>query len=318
MYRWLSARAGLIADRLADQRGAAWPKTTAAPELIEELRHAVGLLSQESEGGGQREEFWNSSLRELRDLIQHDDPSRFLRWPVIAKTMFVNNSLTSLRQWRWLKRSAQRARWLGALEENSIGDPKPFLLNTRTSGNQINHTYHLAQFEDKTHRSVSEARLILEFGGGYGSMCRQAHKLGFRGRYIIFDLPEFSCLQRFYLKAIGLPVAAGISDAGQNAIALVSNLADLRQTLNLVSAELSPRMFIATWSLSEVPVELRREIWPLIERFDSYLVGYQTAFGSTSNTEYFGQWVRDNPTVKWNNYLVPAIRRFNWYLMGTR
>lgn len=35
-------------------------------------------------------------------------------------------------------------------------------------------------------------------------MCRLTHNLGFKGKYIVFDLPEFFILQRFYFGVIGL------------------------------------------------------------------------------------------------------------------
>ena len=37
-------------------------------------------------------------------------------------------------------------------------------------------------------------------------MCRLFHQLGFSGRYVIYDLPQFSALQAFYLGSVGLPL----------------------------------------------------------------------------------------------------------------
>jgi hypothetical protein len=47
---------------------------------------------------------------------------------------------------------------------------------------------------------------IIEFGGGFGSMCRLVHALGFRGQHIIFDLPPVWALQRYYLRLHGIEV----------------------------------------------------------------------------------------------------------------
>ena len=65
---------------------------------------------------------------------------------------------------------------------------------------------HLALFEETTGSKIDTLELIFEFGGGYGSMCRLAHNLGFNQAYIIFDLQPFSALQNYYLSSLDLPV----------------------------------------------------------------------------------------------------------------
>src|SRR5205085_1427466 len=122
------------------------------------------------------------------------------------RTMFISNSATALKELRLLRRSSRWPRWKSALRENAVGKPVPLLIRGSTSGIQVHHTYHIAQFEEATGAAIGDMRLIFEFGGGYGSMCRQAHLLGFRGKYVIFDLPEFSALQRYFLRSIGLRV----------------------------------------------------------------------------------------------------------------
>src|SRR5258706_98595 len=84
------------------------------------------------------------------------------------------------REWRLLRTSPTWPRFKPALRESAIGKPVRFLFRGATSGIQIHHTYHLAQFEQETGTRVDQDRLIFEFGGGYGSMCRQAHLLGFK------------------------------------------------------------------------------------------------------------------------------------------
>jgi hypothetical protein len=51
---------------------------------------------------------------------------------------------------------------------------------------------------------LHDADCIVEFGGGFGSMCRLIGALGFRGRYVIFDLPPVLALQRYYLGLHGI------------------------------------------------------------------------------------------------------------------
>jgi hypothetical protein len=39
---------------------------------------------------------------------------------------------------------------------------------------------------------------VIEFGGGYGSLCRLFFNQQFKGQYVLFDLPPFSALQHFF------------------------------------------------------------------------------------------------------------------------
>jgi len=61
--------------------------------------------------------------------------------------------------------------------------------------------------ERMTGHRISDFNFVFEFGGGYGSFARIAHSLGFRGQWIIHDLPELSALQRMYLGQRGVPIS---------------------------------------------------------------------------------------------------------------
>lgn len=54
--------------------------------------------------------------------------------------------------------------------------------------------------------AVIPGNIVLEFGGGYGSLCRGFHRCGFKGKYMIFYFPHFSTLQRFFLGSAGIMV----------------------------------------------------------------------------------------------------------------
>ena len=224
--------AGKSVDGLAQIFAPSRPASIAqGPQLAAELRSAVAALPPLPQTApGEAEDPWVRYLGRIRDAIQNDSLESFTRWPVIRETMFIGNSATAIGEWRELRRSPQFDRYKPILEESGIGRPAPFLWRPRTSGLQVHHTYFLWQFESLTHSDVSGAKLVFEFGGGYGSMCRQFYGLGFTGRYVIFDLPEFSHLQRYYLQSLGLPVLTAeqwlATDRG---ILLVSDIAELQR-----------------------------------------------------------------------------------------
>ena len=103
----------------------------------------------------------------------------------------------------------------------------------------IHHAYHLAQFEEKTRTQVHEIDFVLEFGGGYGSMCRLFYNLGFRGRYVIFDLPSFSALQIYYLKTLDLPVQPINELKSRTGIVCVSDNTVLKSILQILNVKIN-------------------------------------------------------------------------------
>ena len=50
------------------------------------------------------------------------------------------------------------------------------------------------------------------------------------------------------------------------------------------------KMFLATWSISETPVEIRNMIFPLVSDFHSFLIAYQDKFEEVNNLDYFSLW----------------------------
>src|SRR5262249_22239633 len=138
------------------------------------------------------------------------------------------------------------------------------------------------RFSDATQASLEDVRFVFEFGGGYGNFCRLLFALGFKGQYVIFDLPHFSALQRFYLDAAGLALDTAASGCG---VTLVSHPDEAGRILR--SADLARSLFIATWSLSEAPLTSRDWIAEHLVRFSHLLLAYQNEFGGTDNANYF-------------------------------
>lgn len=176
------------------------PPTQKEKQLIEEIKSKF-VSSQRDASQANME--WGSNMNRLYELVMNDDIRSFLRWDVIMHTMFVSNNAPYVRrELNYLKNLAYwDNRWSKAIVESTIGHPIPFVFYPKSSGNLIHHAYHLAQLEEKAQINVNEIDFVFEFGGGYGSMCRLFHNIGFTGDYVIFDLPPFSALQEYYLKA---------------------------------------------------------------------------------------------------------------------
>ena len=145
---------------------------------------------------------WVENQLELRQCVKARKLRAFLTWRVIARTMFVPYAPWTSNQLSFLQSQSDWNRWKKVLEEHIAGLPFPCPGHRSTSANVVHHAYHLRFFELRTGMRIDAFSLILEFGGGYGSMCRIVRCLGFSGLYLIFDLPEFSAIQRYYLATV--------------------------------------------------------------------------------------------------------------------
>lgn len=278
-------------------------------ELIEEISR---LRSAETG----RHDKWDSFSSELVASLKNSPVENFLRWNVISKTMFVSNADYLLPELKFLKQRAQRRPLLSeCLTEDSFGHPPPYLFYPKSSGNRIHHTYHVAMYEEVTGKDIKGFDLVFEFGGGYGSMCRVFHKLGFLGKYVIFDLPAFSAIQRFYLRSVGVPVLDADSFAkARQGVLLLSSLEELMAILS--SHPESKKLFLATWSLSETPLAMRDALKPLLAGFDSNLIAFQHRFEEIDNLDYFQRHTSERGQLAWKQFNIPSFKGGHSYLFS--
>jgi len=116
-------------------------------------------------------------------------------------------------------------------------------------------------------------------------MCRLFFNLGFRGRYLIVDLPAFSILQEYYLSSIGVRVLS-IDEYidGEPGVLCISDMDIIHTLLDNNSNSL----FLATWSISEAPLSVRKGIFDNhADSFDAYLIAYQPRFEDVDNSRFF-------------------------------
>jgi putative sugar O-methyltransferase len=259
---------------------------------------------------------WANNMNRLRELMLNDDPRRFLQWDVIRNTMFVDIVSYVFRELKYLKSSKEfNAYWKNGIIESEIGSPDIYKHLARSSGNLIHHAYHLQQFVEKTGVKVNEVEFVLEFGGGYGSMCRLFKNLGFNNKYLIFDLPPFSLLQQYYLKSLGHRILT-IDEFSKEStgILCISEFGELNSILKTVVPQ-KRNLFIGTWSISETSRYLRDEVFSLLDKFNLFLIAYQSEFGGIDNIEYFKNIQKTHSHIKWHNWEIEHIRG-NYYLIG--
>lgn len=239
------------------------------------------------------EHSWRFWAWDLRQNVAEKDPAEFLTWPGLVCTMFVGNAPYIDCE---LKRLPSEFRYL-------IGEPevgKPTLYDAGdffTSGNLIHQMYHFCQWEKNAEKWLPELETIIEIGGGYGAMALICYRLGFRGRYIIYDLPEFSLLQQYYLSNVGVDN--------------VDNVEFMTQIDKPIEADL----LIGLYSLNEMPLDIRETIIDLCPA-KSYLLAYMPRWGGFDNVAWAMELMQ-RKGYNWRNWNIPHLPNC-WYLVGDK
>ena len=288
-------------------------------ELIKDLQNNIinSNYTLNTSALSETSKLWAGYMCELKKQFQISDPRSFLHWEIIQKTMFIRYAPYIFNELRILKKSKfWNKKWKYAIKESYFGRPSPYIFYPRSSANLIHHTYHLAQFEEKMNVDLDKIDFILEFGGGYGSICRLFFNLNFKGKYLIYDLPYFVQLQEYYLKNLNLPVLS-IDDINNTKCGIIctSDLIILEKIIRTYKG--NQNLFIATWSLSEAPLDVRDPFVKLIRNFNNFLIGYQNIFGEVNNLEYFNNLSKLFKSISWLNLENKNIHG-SYYLFGIK
>jgi len=265
-----------------------------------ELRQAIRDLPPMNPPGDYPRFTWIRRQAEIREKILNDDPSLFLTWPIVHEALFVGDSPQANMELDELKKDGWW-RWQRGIRETTFGAPTRMKAWEDASGQMVHQAYILKQWEDKAGKRVEDdARAILEFGGGYGSMARLCYQLGFEGVHVIYDLPELSWLQHYYCSQTGVPRVF---------------IYWKPEWFEQVVCSITYDLFIAACSLSEVPFELRDFVLGNV-RTRGYVILYQTHFQGLENRSYFEQFAESKPGYEWFDYEVPGHRLGHRYLVG--
>jgi hypothetical protein len=219
---------------------------------------------------------WNHWRHRLWELSQTDDVSNFMSWQPIFATMLVDHfpigtALTYLQE-DW-------PRWEPIVSH--LGDERHYR-------NMVNQCVHIRLFEQTTGTRISDYELIAEFGGGYGAMAQACYGAGFRGVYVIHDLPEFRLLQQWYL-----------SQHTYDGLTLIWS--DLPHVADLL---------IGIYSLSEIPPSERGQ-WLISDR---YLLLCSSRFDKWDNLQFMRKLIESRPDMNWHEQ--QKEQRPDFYLIG--
>ena len=144
--------------------------------------------------------------KKILDLLKKRELTNFLRKNFIQKMFFVHNRLFILKELLELKKDKNWILYKKLIEEDNVGNPVRYFLYPKSSGNRINHVYHLSVLTKEFNINLKKLNNVFEFGGGYGCMARIFSKINKRTAFTCFDTNIVNLLQYYYLKQNNLDV----------------------------------------------------------------------------------------------------------------
>lgn len=215
----------------------------------------------------------------LYKILKDGKLYNFLRNSFIQKMFFVHNRFFIFKELNVLRNSQKWMFYKNLLVEDKVGNPVKYFLYPDSSGNRINHVYHLSVLEKYLNLNLKDINYILEFGGGYGCMARIFFKINRKIKYLIFDTKLVNLLQYYYLKQNSMKVGFSKNDQFE----LINEYKKLNHQKKKNS------LFIANWSLSETPIPFRKKFLKNINNYHYFMIAFQEYFEEINNKKYFNQ-----------------------------
>lgn len=215
----------------------------------------------------------------MRTVFAHDLSTlpleRFKVWSSVWNVPFVHSHIPQAYVWEYLRalRESPHAEvYRRAVQEPLVGctegdlrEHLALFLSDNASATRVQHLAHLIVC-GYTPDVLSKMNTIIELGSGIGEMPDIIYKLGFKGRYYIFDLPEILNIQAWYHRQLGHTHIVHTNDIQQ--LPIKSDLC------------------IATWSFTEMPLPLRAQLMERIGRTCEWLIAYSRQIFGLDNEAY--------------------------------
>ncbi len=216
--------------------------------------------------------------KEIFNIINEKKLKNFLRIPFIQKMFFVHNRLFIWKELKILRKQKNWKFYKKILIEDNVGDPVRYFLYPESSGNKINHVFHLNVIVNTLNLNLKLIENVFEFGGGYGCMARIFSKINKNIKYTIYDTKLVNLIQYYYLKLNKLNVGF---DCKKNYI-LIDKLKKTKKKKSI-----SNSLFIANWSMSETPINFRGKLILEMIKYEYILISFQENFEEINNLKYF-------------------------------
>lgn len=206
---------------------------------------------------------WARNLEAIEALAfdQGGKWKSFLNQPVILQSMFMNAQGKLLQnQLEFVLRTIPMEHLELCLPEPEIGNPPVVSIGDfSVSHNTVHHLYHIARFaRTKGFEVLSSSKTFVEWGGGYGNFARLIKTINPNATYTIINLPIFSLIQFRYLSEVLGEDKVTFLEKGEQP---VEGTINLLPSTYWEETELAADFIVATWALSESPIEVQERVY---------------------------------------------------------
>lgn len=209
---------------------------------------------------------WEGFKNSIKNHLENDNLDNFFNWPILINTMIAGVDNV---EFETLKESKFWDTWNLTLDETS------FRANTfsgfpSSSTNNIHHAYSLDVMMKNFNIKLNDFNTVLDFGGGYGNIGRLFKKWGHKNKYIIYDIPELSVIQKHYLNKCGVSDVILTSGFDEHPIPEKNSL------------------FLGLWSITETPISERKKLLEILNFFsyDHIFIAMGGFFFNENNLEW--------------------------------
>lgn len=219
-------------------------------------------------------DFWTKTKQQL---AAEKDLNVFKTWNTVVSIPIYNYDCFDQykKEVETLLKNKLSDKWIKVLKEPFLGHtPATYALASKSIFNNtvecsawtLKTAHHILTYEAMTGKDITDYDQIIDFGSGIGETGRMILDLGFKGDYILYDLPEMARIPLFYLSSYD----------NVRAITHYKEIPKGKKTL-----------FIGTWSLSEVPISYRNPIVSHLKGDADYLIIFQKEIWGYDNLNYF-------------------------------
>lgn len=235
-----------------------------------------------------------------------------------------------------------------AVEPLGFGPPDrhPYVYRVpHENGTSREHTYFRGRAFHASHiallglmlrqpRPLRGFRQIVEFGAGSGELADLAPALGFRGLFVIYDLPQMLLMQRYWLRLAGQPAYLMQYEASPRTlrkldaaprVALVSSLHTSAESGELwlpktlsgaggTGERMVDTLFLGFWSFTEASPAARVAIMPVLHQFGTIQISFNGQIQGWDNIGFLAEKVArpllaTHTVCVWDPFTLPQGRR---------
>ena len=171
--------------------------------------------------------------------------------------------------------------------------------------------------------SLLELDAVYEVGAGTTAVARVFQDGSYRGSYIIYDMPEMTIMQQYYLRVAAVAAISATStlksehiEQFRAGVTLTQSIGEFITSLQHLSSGSKAALFYATYSFSESPVDERaRFLEAMLGKITHYFIVFaskprQTWAGATADDRWGGNFAYFRTAFKNGLFGPPDVLHF--------